>query len=144
MICAFPRLRVLKMMNCPGTRDDVANLRLGRMIHAQGMATSVPASGSVRSGAVELFIAGVRRTVSSTAEFAVHSWIDEKGREAQVFAENDPVNRTYIAYYRDMGLSDEQANAFYALTNSVRNNRALWIGSDEIARYVALRKISDV
>ena len=140
MVSDFPKLRFLKMANCPGTRDDVANLRLGRMIHAQGMATIVPASGSVRSGAVELFIAGVQRMVSSGAEFAVHSWIDRKGRQAPDLTANDPINQTYLAYYRDMGLSTEQADAFYALTNSVRNNNALWLNRDDIARYVLLRK----
>jgi hypothetical protein len=144
MVSDFPHLRVLRMANCPGTSDDVANLRLGRMIRAQGMATTVPASGSIRSGAVELFIAGVGRTVSDGAEFAVHSWIDQNGREAQRLASNDPVNQTYLAYYRDMGLSAEQARAFYALTNSVPHDRALWLGRTDIARYISLRKASQV
>jgi len=50
--------------------------------------------------------------------------------------EADPVNRTYIAYYRQMGLTPEKAAAFYALTNSVPNEDALWLTKADIAKYV--------
>jgi hypothetical protein len=50
MLHAFPGIRVLEMIDCPGTFDDTANLRLGRMIHASGIATDIPTGGSVRSG----------------------------------------------------------------------------------------------
>ncbi|HAD16850.1 MAG TPA: hypothetical protein DCF81_08195, partial [Erythrobacter sp.] len=82
MLRDFPRLRQLDMVECPGTQDDRANLRLGRMIRAARLVTHVPAIGSVRSGAVELFFAGVQRDISQGAEFAVHSWMDPYGREA--------------------------------------------------------------
>ena len=48
MLRAYPGIRVLEMPDCPGTVDDFANLRLGRMIRAQGIATHVPTHGSVR------------------------------------------------------------------------------------------------
>ncbi|HQS97743.1 MAG TPA: hypothetical protein PK823_14765, partial [Novosphingobium sp.] len=38
MLRAHPGIRVLEMPDCPGTVDDFANLRLGRMIRAQGIA----------------------------------------------------------------------------------------------------------
>lgn len=138
MLRAYPGLRVLEMIDCPGTVDDTANLRLGRMIRAAGIATHVPANGSVRSGAVELFLAGATRSAEPTAEFAVHSWLDTNGQEAGDFASDDPVNRTYLAYYREMGLSPENAAAFYALTNSVPNDEALWLHTPDIARFASL------
>lgn len=139
MLRLFPNIAVLEMVDCPGTVDDVANLRLGRMIRAAGLATHVPEGGSVRSGAVELFLAGASRSAEPQAEFAVHSWLDTDGREAGDFAADAPVNRTYLAYYREMGLTPENAAAFYALTNSVPNDEALWLGPADIGRYVALR-----
>ena len=68
---------MLEMIEAPGTEDDRANLRLGRLIRARGIATHVPAGGSVRSGGVELFLAGTRRIADPGAEFAVHAWADE-------------------------------------------------------------------
>lgn len=81
MLRDFPDIATLEMLDCPGTDDDRANLALGRMIRARGIATHVPDGGSVRSGAVELFLAGVRRAADPGAEFAVHAWQDEDGRE---------------------------------------------------------------
>lgn len=138
MLRAYPGIAVLELVDCPGTLDDTANLRLGRMIRARGLATHVPADGSVRSGAVELFLAGAVRSAEPTAEFAVHSWLDTEGREAGDFSADDPVNRTYLAYYREMGLTPDNAAAFYALTNSVPNETALWLRPADIARYTAL------
>ena len=76
------------------------------MIHRAGIATDVPPGGSVRSGAVELFLAGAQRRAAPSAEFAVHSWRDADGLEARDFPASDPVNRAYLDYYREMGLSD--------------------------------------
>lgn len=138
MLKAHPGIALIEMIECPGTFDDRANLSLGRMIRAKGITTHVPAGGSVRSGGVELFLAGVRRIADPGAEFAVHSWEDEDGREAGDYAADAPENRAYLDYYREMGMSAPQASAFYAMTNSVPFEDARWFGAEEMGRWVAL------
>ncbi|MCX7284593.1 MAG: hypothetical protein NTX28_11220 [Novosphingobium sp.] len=138
MLRAHPGISVLEMPDCPGTVDDFANLRLGRMIRAQGIATHVPEHGSVRSGAVELFLAGATRSAAPDAAFVVHAWLDEDGHQPGDFAAADPVNRAYVDYYREMGLPADKAAAFYALTNSVPNNDVLMLGTGDLARFAAL------
>lgn len=138
MMSAFPQIAHLEMVECPGTEDDRANLRLGRMIRAAGIATWVPMGGSVRSGGVELFLAGVQRHADAKAEFAVHAWIDVDGREAGDYAASAPENAKYLAYYRQMGLSEAEARAFYAMTNSVPHDGARWLDGTEMARWVRL------
>ncbi len=138
LLSAFPRLRQIDMIECPGTGDDEANLALARMVRRHGIATFVPEHGSVRSGGVELFLSGAHRSAAPTAEFAVHSWRDDDGMEADDFAENDPVHRAYIDFYREMGMSEASARAFYAMTNSTPNDDALYLGPKDIARYVHL------
>ena len=138
MLRDYPGISVLEMIECPGTEDDRANLRLGRMIHARGIATHVPAGGSVRSGGVELFLAGARRIADPGAEFAVHAWADEDGREPGDYAADAPENRAYLDYYREMGMSSSQAASFYAMTNSVPNADARWLGAGDMARWVKL------
>lgn len=132
MMRAFPGLRQLDMVECPGTQDDRANMKVGRMIRAARLVTHVPAIGSVRSGAVELFLAGVERDIADGAEFAVHSWMDDYGREADDFSADAPENRQYIDYYREMGMSEAQARRFYAMTNSVPHHRALWLEAGDM------------
>lgn len=136
MLRDHPRLATLEMIDCPGTYDDRANLDLGRMIRHAGLATHVPANGSVRSGAVELFLAGATRRIDDGAEFAVHAWEDEAGLEATDFAADSPENRKYLAYYREMGMDAGQAEAFYAMTNSVPFERALWLDAAEMRRWL--------
>jgi hypothetical protein len=133
MLKAYPGIATLRMIECPGSDDDEANLRLARMVRHAGIETLVPAGGSVRSGAVELFLAGVRRRADSRAEFAVHSWRDDLGREAGDLPESDPVHREYIDFYREMGMSDDSARRFYALTNSVSFDDAVYLAPLQMA-----------
>jgi hypothetical protein len=138
MLHAFPGIATLELIEVPGTEDDRANLRLGRMIRAEGIATHVPDGGSVRSGGVELFLAGVRHTAAPGAEFAVHSWADEDGREARDYPADAPENRAYLTYYREMGMDDAQARAFYAMTNAVSFAQARWMTAADMGRWVAV------
>jgi hypothetical protein len=137
MRAAFPGISTLEFIDAPGTVQDIANLEVGRMIRAAGISTHVPSNGSVRSGAVELFLAGKTRTMELGARFAVHSWRDQRGRGPQDFAPDDPVNRLYTAFYEDMGMSPADAKAFYDMTNSVPNASALWFGPDVMNKWIA-------
>lgn len=138
MLQAFPGISLIEMIDCPGTEDDRANLKLGRMIHARQITTYVPQGGSVRSGGVELFLAGKQRIADPGAEFAVHSWADEDGREAKDYPANAPENRAYLDYYAEMGMSAGQAKAFYAMTNSVPFDDARWLTAQDMGKWVAL------
>lgn len=138
MLRDHPGIMTLELVEAPGTENDRANLKLGRMIHARGMATHVPSGGSVRSGAVELFLAGVTRSADKGAEFAVHAWADEDGREANDYPADAPENRAYIDYYREMGMAPAEARAFYAMTNSVPNADAKWLSAADMGQWVRL------
>ena len=137
LLNAYPGLRTLDLVEAPGTENDRANLEVGRMIREAGLTTRVPAGGSVRSGAVELFLAGVRREGEDGAQFAVHSWRDNHGHEPSDFAADAPENRTYLDYYREMGMSEGGARSFYAMTNSVPNARARWLDAQDMRGWLA-------
>ncbi|MCP5395134.1 MAG: alpha/beta hydrolase [Sphingomonadaceae bacterium] len=137
MLRDYPELEVLDLVEVPGTSDDGANMQLGRMIRAAGIATRVPAGGSVRSGGVELFLAGANRQIEDGAQFAVHSWMDVYGRQAKDFAPNAPQNRAYVDYYREMGMSEEEARAFYDMTNSVPFSQAKWLDAGDMRGWLS-------
>ena len=136
MLRAYPGIDTLDMIDCGGTLDDRANLKVARMIRYAGITTRVPSGGSVRSGGVELFIAGASRQVEDGAEFAVHAWLDEAGLQATDYAADAPENRKYLEFYREMGMDRAQASAFYAMTNSVPFEQALWFDGVEMRRWV--------
>lgn len=139
MLRDFPHIATLEMVECPGTEDDRANLKLGRMIRAAGIAAHVPAGGSVRSGAVELLLAGASRQIDDGAEFAVHAWRDDSGRQPQHFAADSPENRLYLDYYAEMGMSRAEARAFYAMTNSVAHDDAKWLTAQDMRAWIGER-----
>jgi hypothetical protein len=138
MLRAWPTIRVLEMVDCPGTLDDTANLALGRMIRARALSTDVPPGGSVRSGAVELFLAGQSRHAAPDADFGVHAWEDDNGRGPADYPATAPANHAYLAYYQAMGMTPHAATAFYALTNSVPNSQVRWLRGADIARFLPL------
>lgn len=139
MIQHFPGIKRIEMLDCDGSVDEAANLHLARMIHNAGISTNVPAGGSIRSGAVELFLAGVTRTADRNAEFIVHSWMDENGRQARDFPLSDPVHAEYLDYYAEMGVPAPTAQAFYALTNSVPFSEQLRLSRNDMARFQLLQ-----
>ncbi len=130
MLRDHPGITQLEMVECPGTDDDTANLALGRLIRARGITTHVPAGGSVRSGAVEIFLAGSRRQIDDGAEFAVHAWRDSDGREPGDYSADSPYNRAYLDYYREMGVMRPQA--FYDMTNAVPNADVRWLTAQDM------------
>lgn len=140
MLRDFPAITTLALVECPGTFDDLANLRLGRLIRAAGLAIHVPRGGSVRSGAVELVMAGASLRIDDGAEFAVHAWIDDGGLEAHDYAASAPENRKYLNYYREMGMADGQAASFYAMTNSVPNHQAKWLDAGEMRGWLGIAR----
>lgn len=139
MLRAFPAIRRLDLVEVPGTEDDRANMALGRLIRAHGIATHVPAGGSVRSGGVELFVAGIAHTADPGAEFAVHAWQDEDGRGPRDYAMSAPENRAYLEYYRDMGMSPTEAAAFYAMTNAAPFEAARFLNAAQMGQWLRLR-----
>ena len=138
MLRRYPRIGTIALINCPGTYDDRANLRLGLMLRARGIATYVPAGGLVRSGAVDLFLAGARRYADPSAWFAVHAWKDVTDHQPGDYAPDAPKNQAYLDYYRAVGLTAPQAQAFYAMTNSAPFARAKWLTQAELAQWVKL------
>ena len=139
MMRAYPAIKQIDMIDVAGTVDDEVNLSLARKINQMGMTTHIPQNGSVRSGGVELFLAGQKRSAHPSANFAVHSWRDEDGMEAHDFADNHPVHKSYIDYYRDIaGMNKAQAKAFYWMTNSAPHDGYIDLTVDDIAQYAAL------
>lgn len=138
MLQQYPGIKTIEMIDCDGSVDEEANLNLARQIRRAGISTHVPSRGSVRSGAVELFLAGVRHTADKGAEFVVHSWMDEDGFEANDYPPHDPVHAEYLNYYAEMGIPADKAQAFYTLTNSVPFAEQLKLSRNDLARFQLL------
>jgi hypothetical protein len=135
MLIQYPALKRINMIDCAGTENDDANLEVARMIRRAGINTHVPADGSIRSGGVELFLAGAHRSYDKGAQFGVHSWIDEDGHQAGDVPADDPINQAYIKYYQEVGLPLQTARAFYAFTNQTAFDAIHYMTEQELAQF---------
>lgn len=85
---------------------------------------------------MELVLAGAQVTIADGAEFAVHAWLDDAGYEAGDYGADSRAHARYLAYYREMGMSAEDAARFYAMTNSVPFEDARWLTGAEMRQWL--------
>ena len=108
---ANPGITTLVERHVPGSSDDATMITLGRRVRELGLSTHLLSDSEIYSGGVDLFLAGVHRTMELGAVIGVHAWSDGV-KDATEFPRQSPeheMNRRYIA---DM-LGDD---AFYWFT----------------------------
>ena len=133
-----PNAKLLTMKNCPGSDDDEANLLASRKIRNAGLNIHATATSELASGAVDMFFAGVKRTMEQGAQFGVHSWSDGKN-EATDFPRGDAQHQPYIDYFVEMGLTQQEAEDFYYFTIHAANaDNIHWMTQAEIDKYKLL------
>lgn len=138
-IAVNPSITRIIMKNCPGSEDDTANLEASRKIRQQGVSIHLPADAEIASGAVDLFLAGITRTRDAGSKIGVHSWSDGGSKEATDFPVGHANHQPYIEYYKEMGLSQVDAEAFYYFTiNAAKAADIHWMTDAEIAQYKLL------
>ncbi|MCH2135598.1 MAG: alpha/beta hydrolase fold domain-containing protein [Phycisphaerales bacterium] len=133
-----PNLRRLVLVDVPGSMDDETNLRLARLVRRHGLHTHVPADGEVASGGVDLFCAGVERTVEPGAMLGVHSW-GSAGEAGVDLPRDDESHEMYLEYGRAMGIPD----AFYWFTLEAAGPEDIhWMRPEELTRFGLITEAS--
>lgn len=126
-----PQIISVVLAVVPGSLDDETNLRLAYFLREKGLNTHLLANSEIDSGGVDLFLAGVERTMERGAHIGVHSWSDGV-REATSFPRDAPEHEPYLKYYRDMLIDDE----FYWFTLSAAPADGIHeMTEDEIEQY---------
>ncbi len=136
LIADHPEVVQIVLLDCPGSMDDTSNLQASRLIREAGLATHVPANGTIASGAVDLFLAGTKRTadLAGGARLGVHSWGGDDIQGSDVPRE-DAAHTLHLDYYTEMGIPTE----FYWFTLEAAPAADIhWMTTDEVARYMLL------
>lgn len=137
-IAAFPNTNQIIMKDCPGSSDDEANLNASRKIRNSSIAIHLPADAEIASGAVDLFLAGTTRTREAGSKIGVHAWSNNRD-EATDFPVGHEEHQLYIDYYKEMGFSQADAEAFYYFTiNAAPAADIHWMTDAEIEEYKLL------
>lgn len=128
-----PQVTTIVMLDVPGSVDDEANLAAARLVRDYGYHTVVPANGTIASGGVDFFIAGVTRTAESGAMLGVHTW--GSGWLGPVGADlprDHPEHIRYLDYYAQMGVPAE----FYWFTLEAAPVQTVhYMTAQELRRY---------
>ncbi len=126
-----PEVKTIVMQEVDGSADDEANLVASRLVRQHGFKTHVPSNGTIASGGVDFFLAGVERTVDSGGKLGVHSWAGGDIRGDQI-PRDDPEHKLYLDYYAEMGIPAE----FYWFTLQAAPPEDIhFMTADELAQY---------
>lgn len=142
---AYPSIKKIIIKECEGSEDDETNLKLSLKIHQIGFDIHINNGGLVASGGTDFFLAGSKRTVSVDTKIGVHSWGGEDDNGKKVTATDFPngheYHLPYIKYYKNIGFTQEESEAFYYFTiNAASTNDIHWMTQEEIVKYKVLKK----
>jgi len=93
-----PQIETLIEGDVPGSIDDDTMIKLAYFVREKGLNTKILSNSDINSGGVDLFLAGVERTMEKGAKIGVHSWSDGE-KDAAEYPEDSPeheLNRKYI------------------------------------------------
>jgi len=139
MLERFPKLTKINLIEVPGSSNDEINLQVAKLVYQNDMATHLVDDGLIASGGVDFFLAGLTRTKGSNTQIGVHSWSDGS-KEAKDFPVGHANHQPYIDYYKSVGFSQEEAEAFYYFTiNAAPAADIHWMTEAEIEQYNILK-----
>lgn len=125
VIAEYPSIHTLVEETVPGSLDDDTMIALAYEVRRLGLNTRLISTSSIDSGGVDLFLAGVERTMEDGAHIGVHSWSDGL-KDAADYPRDAPEHEANRAYVEDMLGSDEfywftiyaaPADGIYEMTN---------------------------
>jgi hypothetical protein len=144
LVSAYPNVNRINITNCEGSSDDETNLKVSLLVHRRNISTHLENNGLIASGGVDFFLAGITRTRGSNTQIGVHSWGGEDDNGNTVTATDFPVGHQYhlpyIEYYKSVGFSQADAEAFYYFTiNAAAAEDIHWMTDAEVTQYKVLK-----
>lgn len=134
MIAANPAVNRLIIHQSDGSVNDAINMHTARLVRAANLATHVPADGDINSGAVDMFAAGVSRTVEPGGILGVHSWCCENGVAADKLPISDDAHGPQLTYFREV--LPETGVDFYFFTLRAASADAIYpMTREEMTKY---------
>lgn len=122
-----PQITRLILQRMPGTSDADTNLRIARLIRNRGLTTHLERRSYIASGAVDLFLSGIERTMDCGAKIGVHSWSFHSQNNIGVYSPKNlgtddrrPIQEKFL---RDMGIDP----AFYVFTRDAADADSIYI-----------------
>ena len=134
-----PEVQTLVLTDVPGSINDEVNVQTGRLVRNGGWSTHLVADGEIASGAVDLFCAGVERSMDEGGRIGVHSWANGVVEGADL-PEDSPEHDFFIEYLQEM-LGTPLGRDFYFFTLQAAPAADIhWMTAEEIEQYGLLTR----
>ncbi|MCD4754146.1 MAG: hypothetical protein K8R40_13835 [Anaerolineaceae bacterium] len=131
-----PQVDTLVEEIVPGSVDDETMIKLAYFVREKGLNTKLLSYSEIDSGGVDLFLAGVERTMEDGAHIGVHSW-SGGFKEAKDYPEDAPEHEANRKYVEDMLGKDD----FYWFTIYAASAKDIHeMTQEEIEKYELLTK----
>ncbi len=136
LMTSHPEVDTIVEENVPGSIDDETNMETGRLIRKFGLNTHVPADGEISSGGVDLFLAGVKRTLEKGARVGVHSWGtgDPNGLTARDYPRDAEEHKAQLSYVTEM-LGESGPDFYFFTLDAAPFDGMHYMTDEEIARW---------
>ncbi len=129
-----PDIKTIAFGNVDGTANDEINLHTGRILRDAGLNTHINPKSKVSPAGVDLFCAGVNRTIAQDAELGVHSWTDGTYSGAK-YPKDHPAHRYHLAYFERMLGEEIGAEFYFFALNSASAKSSHILGAEEIQKW---------
>ena len=133
-----PQIDTLILVDVNGSIDSDNTMDLGYLIRERGLNTHLMPDSSIVSGGVDLFIAGMERTMEGNPRVGVHSWgTFFSSVDGQDLPTDDPAHEIFVKYHQDM-LGDDE---FYWFTlNTAPSSNYYYMTEREMRQYGLLTR----
>lgn len=139
MMREHPEVETIVLKKMPGTKDGHTNLGIARDIRKRGLSTHLDKNSFIASGAVDLFLAGAKRTMECGALIGVHSW-SYGGKMYPANMGSDPEQKQHERFLSDMGINPD----FYVFTREAAlPHEMYYLSVDDINRFELLSEPLD-
>lgn len=117
LIAKYPNIKTLNLKWCDGSADDDANFIVSKNIHKHGININLMDNAEIYSGGVDLFLAGVKRTMGKNTKIGVHAWGGD-GDSGDQYGREHEYHKKYIQYYLDIeyAKTEQESKDFYFFT----------------------------
>ncbi|WP_196887701.1 hypothetical protein [Aureivirga sp. CE67] len=138
-----PEVKTIVLGIVPGSVNDLINVHTGRILRENKLNTKALKNSFIASGGVDLFLAGVNRTVEKGAQIGVHSWCCYEDKTARELPKDFPAHESLIDY-SNYCLGKEYGEKFYFYTlEAAPFDNVHFMTEKELKEYHVATKIID-
>ncbi len=135
LIDKYPQIKLIKMGECPGSRDDETMFEAAIKLKELNINTHLLPNAEIQSGAVDFYLAGTKRTKEQGSKIGVHAW-SEGNTSASEYPIGHEEHDVYINFYKNIGRTQEDADSlYYFIINAAPPESIYWMTQNDITNF---------